>query len=548
MPSGTVPGSRLEVDLRRWRWLIALALVVSACGGSDSGGDTTVTESLDKAGPAVSPEGVVESGDVLASLSLASESLPEGVSLDDVRVEVMVTENAVPGVPAMMVQLLPDGLVLSEPAALTVALPEAPDGGLLALHISGDSVEFLGGEIQQDDEGFSFRTTVEHFSRVSFYLWSDQPWYETSLSANPDHVSVGQTQRADVTITKKPGVLSLWLTFYQWDLEDTYRLFRFSPPERLDHYSHFGAKHVVWDQRDPTVIRWDPRSVSEIFFGETGVEELFTKKWEASVTSECVSPNNWGPSFRTTVYFDLTLLQRGEPEEKSFWEDGNWEEAVVEASPPGSVTRHTDQSRSEKLLEVPLGDTLQASANLWARAPSVCAAADTTTTTTTTTEPPTEEEEEGDQNDSDTSETVAAGEGEPAGDMSRNPRYVPGDFGEHCFIGDVVGPGETVATTAGNWFDVIVSVNDPAGEVWRANAAYFGPTPTDRGVYLGPPEPGQQKLEGATATIEWDDSDTFRVCVDGGETMLGVASFTVSVGISTSNGTFWDYATGIGEA
>ena len=240
--------------MRRWRWMTAVVLVASACGGGDAGDDTTATGLSDPAavlaeGTAAaeaSPEAMIESGDALATLSLAPGSLPEGVALDDVRVEVMVTEDAVPGAPLMALRLLPDGLVLAEPARLTVALPEALDGGLMALHISGGSVEFLDGEIQQDDEGFSLRTTIGHFSHIHFY--DGKTFFDTSVSANPDQVLVGETQRADVTITRKSGRQSLWLTFLDWDRgDDWYRLFTFSPSERIEHSAHLGGRIIVLD-------------------------------------------------------------------------------------------------------------------------------------------------------------------------------------------------------------------------------------------------------------------------------------------------------------
>ncbi len=78
--------------------------------------------------------------------------------------------------------------------------------------------------------------------------------------------------------------------------------------------------------------------------------------------------------------------------------------------------------------------------------------------------------------------------------------------------------------------------------------AYFGTEPTDRGVRIGPPAPGQETVDGAIVTAEWDAPDTLRSCVNGGETDLAVATFNIAIGVSTDNGTFWDDAGGTAES
>jgi hypothetical protein len=199
-----------------------------------------------------------------------------------------------------------------------------------------------------------------------------------------------------------------------------------------------------------------------------------------------------------------------------------------------------------RLLELSPGDSFFAETSVRGVANSVCTV-EGVSSTTSTTESPTGSDPEGDQENGETSQPVAPGEGEPGGDI-KNVRHEGAAAGEQCFVIDVVGNGEMLATQGTGWYDIIIRVGDPEGGEWQANVAYFDPTPTDRGVRLGPPAPGQQKLEGAAVTAQWDDSDTLRSCVDGGETSLAVARFRISIGVSTSTGTFWDYAEGIGEA
>ena len=97
--------------MRGWLWIAALVVVVSACGADDSHGDT--------AGASV--EGVVESADGSATLSLPEGSLPEGVSPGDIHIEARFSDSDDPAMPIVAVRLLPNGLVLGEPASLTVA-------------------------------------------------------------------------------------------------------------------------------------------------------------------------------------------------------------------------------------------------------------------------------------------------------------------------------------------------------------------------------------------------------------------------------------------
>ncbi len=127
--------------MKRWVVLAGMVLALAACGGA---GDE-VGSNDDRA--------VIESSDGMASLTLSPASLPEGVSIDEVQLDVLVDETAEPGAPLLAVRMQPDGLVLSESAELTIALSEALEGGFMAIHMSGDLIEFLDGDIQQTTMG-----------------------------------------------------------------------------------------------------------------------------------------------------------------------------------------------------------------------------------------------------------------------------------------------------------------------------------------------------------------------------------------------------------
>ena len=179
--------------------LIGLILVVvvaaSACGsGTDDSENAADGSGL-----------VVESADGMATLLLPEGSLPPDVSVGDVTLEVIVDDDAVPGAPVVAVQLLPGGLVLSQAAELTVALPEALDGGFMAIHQSGDTFEFLDGVIEWQDDVPSFTTSITHFSVVTLNSFE---FASSSLDLTRSRVSKGETQQADV-ILERCGALVL---------------------------------------------------------------------------------------------------------------------------------------------------------------------------------------------------------------------------------------------------------------------------------------------------------------------------------------------------
>lgn len=513
----------------RWWLMLLLVLLVSACGGATDGSVETENGS----------DVAVESEDGLATLSLPSGSLPEGVSVDDVQLVTLAVESSEPGVPVLVVQLLPNGLILEESANLTVAIPAALAGGFMAIHVSGDSFEFLEGDIQQDDDGISFRTSIGHFSYVGFH---EILTFETSVQATLDRLSVGETQQADVTITGKPHLLPLWLM----DSFDGWIAFTFSapqPPMRME-FAWIWWGNVLESQSQS----WDPVAFGPLPEDKTtGVgywnDDLHDTdvRWEASATSECIEPNRDGPMFRGQIYFGLTVMNRGEPT----WPDWYTTEPAL---PTEARPQHIDDHYgAASLSDISVGDSFRAGGYARGEASSVCGDAGTSTssTSTSTTEPLVGEDPEGDQEDSE-SEQVAKGEGEPGGDI-KSVRHELDASGNHCFIIEVYGDGETLAVAGSGWYDIIIGAVDSDDGEWKANVAYFEPTPTDRGVRVGPPEPGQPTVEGAVVSAAWEDSDTLRVCVDSGDTGLTVATFNVSIGVSTSNGTFWDYATGIGK-
>ena len=477
----------LGVAVRRWSGLVAAFLVASACGGGDSGGgDNGLTAATSDGGlTTATVDGVVVTLDV-----------PEGAVPDGTEIE--ITAGDVPAELAQISHLAthafdlePSGLVFSDPATITFRLSAPGATGtppaLVVIEGSEGAATYVSTDVTRVGDEVEVSALVDHFSVAYLVLVEGT---EVILDPAVLRMRVGESDTAEV----------------------------------LDRAS--GERH--FSQLD------DNRS---FFLEERPPEELLSPDEPVATRdfSSKILPAGSGFISTATGYFRVTVTCLKPT-------DG-----VIENAYEAKVTdTDTVVGGIGALALVWLADDDDKhSIRLLGDVECVAAGEATTTSsaTETTIEPPTESEGAGDQENAE-SEKVAAGEGVPPGDIESDPRYVLGDSGEHCFIVDVVGDGETVATTVAAWYDVIVSVKGPDGTEWQANVAYFGPTPTDRGVRVGPPAPGQQTLEGATVTIAWDDSDTFRVCVDGGETTLGVASFTVSVGVSTAEGTFWDYANG----
>ncbi|MFV2001267.1 MAG: hypothetical protein ACC654_12965, partial [Acidimicrobiia bacterium] len=144
------------------------------------------------------------------------------------------------------------------------------------------------------------------------------------------------------------------------------------------------------------------------------------------------------------------------------------------------------------------------------------------------------------------SQPVTAEDDVPGGDIEF-ARYEPGPAGENCFIIEVYGDGETTAADATNEI-IDFEVVEPDGGEWQARAEYFQGSPDPGFVWLGPKTSGRDTLDGATVTPVWEESDTLRVCVDSGGTILSVETFSVTFNVFTPEGSYYDEAEGIAES
>lgn len=211
----------LEVDVRRWRWMIAFLLVASACGGGDSGGDTATTGVSDVA--AVSPEdtqaagGSPEGVSVTSSDGIVTVEVPAGAAPDGVTVTVDAGDPAsLPqelrdsGLPVFVYELGPDGTQFAEPVMVTFRIPAAVAGfdpavgmpmavlasrsgeGLLDLYASVD-VSLAGDVLVVSGSTDHFTQAVVVLSGVSL-----------SLVTRPSPVKVGEGQIFHALVSNFP--------------------------------------------------------------------------------------------------------------------------------------------------------------------------------------------------------------------------------------------------------------------------------------------------------------------------------------------------------
>ncbi len=360
--------------MRRWSWLAALVLLASACGGGTSDGDTAAT--------GVSAEASVESADGLATLVVQPGSLPGDIEATDISVEVLINDQGSEGEPIVLIQLAPGGLVLAEPAVLTVTLPDSVDEGVMALHVAGDSVDFVDGTILHGNDTLSYTAPIEHFSRL--YLWK-VPYFQTTVRVSPESVVVDADQTAAIEVTPSEQEFTASISFSS-DPERTRRELTFSVPRssieivssfvwwQVDHFSD----ESLAESGDPESDDLSSEFWSPYFYREV-LAEVATG-WETGpLIATCLQANTSSVVFDAVAHHDLILLERSEP---LSWFGTYLAEAFFS-------TEELATGGGKNLLTLPLLGTIEARSNLFDYSPSRCtdeSSGTTTTTTTTTTE------------------------------------------------------------------------------------------------------------------------------------------------------------------
>ncbi|RLE12257.1 MAG: hypothetical protein DRJ28_09375 [Actinobacteria bacterium] len=343
-------GLSREVLVKRLCWVFVLAVVVSACGGGSS----------DSVGTPDDSGVVVESADGLAILSFSERSLPDGTSPDDVHLAVAFNEGADDGFPVMGVQLVPHGLVLTEPATLTIRLPAALDDGFMVIHQSGNFVEFLDGEVARDDESLLFTTSIEHFSLVYIH----HGVVDGSITLAPNPVTPDQVQEAEIAVTVKDPVS---LVIGESACEDgchgaDFTLYKFSVSP-----ISFRDSETAWGEAPASLANWDPAA------RESEVIEA-ADHWESFASSMCLKPNTSQVSTATAVIYRLTLLGSSEPRDVEFlaFAEALGEEVLDSELGPIDIQRNEGDPASFNIDTLQDGDTFRAVSFSKASAEAVC--------------------------------------------------------------------------------------------------------------------------------------------------------------------------------
>ena len=506
----------MEGDLRRLLGLlvVVVALVV-ACGGDSSGS-------------------VVESADGLAMLSLPDGSLPDGVSPSDVQLDVVVDESGEPGMPVVLIRLAPDGLVLSAAAELTVAMPGSLHDGAMALHVAGDSVEFLSGELVTHNGTLAFATPIEHFSYVVLF---EEPFMEASVKVSPTSVAEGMNQVAEAEVKTTNAIFDVWLPFLS-DPEGTLRKLTFSVVETS---ITLGENRVEWQDAErwwtgETNENWMPSAFLNVL--EVEVDGSDFSGWSTGpLTATCLQPNRADVHYVQRIYYEVTLLDRSDTADHRNTVLG---ELLFSGE---RIIGGDTQSTGSNLLTIPMPATLPARAWFHASSTSICeGAADSSSSSTTSTTLGDGNDPQGDGKNGE-SQQVTPEEDVPGADI-KSVRHERGPSGENCFIIEVYGDGETAAVDASSYIITIEVVDsDSDGGGWRTLVRFRLGAPEAGDLFIGIGAEAE-RLEGAEVSVKWTDSTTMKVTVAGAGTALGVESFKVAIVLPD----FSDEAEGIGAS
>ena len=482
----------------------------------------------------------------LATVDIESGSLPEGTTIDDIRIQAVVVENPDPGVPFILVELLPHGLVLSEPATVTVTPPSNFDGALLTIHQSGDFVEFPDGDIVLGEDGPRFTTSISNFSYLAYFDVGSG-----SLNLTPQEVSPGQSQNGRLV-----GVIPPQFDLVLGDLDCTtdcppFRAYQFEVVLDEVVFETIQWSEIVTASTDPNNPSnwdefWNP-GLPEVSQAETDVG------WDTFASSTCVIPNRLTVGAGYTVELSVTLVASSEAISLGYIHlvDGSTpgEDDVVDEKPFGDGRSNRKEQFDLALSGVQTGDTFKARAFIGGLAETVCTDVADITTSTLSTLPPIEEppgvDPPDDQGDGSTSQPVDDAQRVDGAEII-STKHVPSDAGLHCIETVVLGDGPQATQDALN-FLIDVEIHGDDDLQWKVFVEFFqGDVRTSR-VFIGPNAPGRERLDDAIVTAEWISTDTNSVCVEGGETDLSVDSYLVKFDAFIDGGHVYDEAEGVGS-
>jgi hypothetical protein len=205
---------------------ITALLVATACGSSDdtppestatasaTPATATATPDADQPITVSAPAGSAASGDV--TLAIPKDALPEGVAPSDIKIENITADNLVTLIQDAEVvaayRLLPDGLVLSEPATVSLQVPVASlSGDLLLLHFTAEGLSPIDDlKVTTDDAGevATLEATITHFSDL------------TAIQANFFDIGLNLTEYVYKVGESFPVSVSVHATQRGWGYEE----------------------------------------------------------------------------------------------------------------------------------------------------------------------------------------------------------------------------------------------------------------------------------------------------------------------------------------
>ena len=269
---------------------IAALLLLAGCGGADNTDTppeptaTTMTTATalptavstveDQNITVSAPDGSAASGDV--TLSIPKDALPEGVSPSDVKIENIGAEDLAVSIEDADVvaayRLLPDGLVLSEPATVSLQLPAASlSGDLLLVHLTAEGLSPIDDlKVTIDDAGkvATLEATITHFSDL------------TAIQARFFDIGLGLTEHVYKVGESFPVTVVVRSTGRGWGLQQFQKgivTVKAAQPMLL-----FG----FWTGKAPALLPnlVDERPSISLFEGSYTNTQMFTCAEEASVS------------------------------------------------------------------------------------------------------------------------------------------------------------------------------------------------------------------------------------------------------------------------
>ena len=489
---------RREVDVRRWRWMIAFALVASACGGSDSSGDTVTPVEPDSAAAGASPEG----GSVTSSDGMVTVEVPAGAAPDGITVTVDVGDSgSLPqqlldsGLPVFVYELGPDGTQFAEPVTVTFRIPAALAGFDRAVGMplavlasrSGDELlnVYTSVNVSLDGDVLVVSGSTDHFTQAVVILSG----VSLSLVTLPSPVKVGEGKIFHALVSNTSE--------YQKAVEASYE---------SDLVRDRGVR-VLYRSKVPITTL---RTIDDIV-GEFRCDDETGGVLPDAITGELQETFRRSADAHMKGDVGLTSME--------VWLGG----LNIFGSTAGSklvATFHADVECTE-----------------------LSAAASSTTLSTL----PPGDDPEGDGKNGE-SEKVSEDEDVPGADI-KSVRHVRDASGNHCFFIEVYGDGKKTATDPEEAVgDYLIDVEIRGANGWGTRVQFKRGAAESGKVRIGEKTSGRDTLEGAEATVEWTDDHTMKVTVVGTGTGFDVGEFDVEINVFWAGGSFYDHAEGIGQS